>query len=33
MWGLLHLQRKIDRMSRSRQTTSETPVLAGEGRP
>jgi NADH-quinone oxidoreductase subunit B len=33
MWGLLHLQRKIDRMSRSRQTTSETPVIARESRP
>ena len=36
MWGLLHLQRKIDRMSRSRQVTSaEPPPVFGapEGRP
>ena len=34
LWGLMHLQRKIDRMSRSRQTTSEAGVvLPGEARP
>ncbi len=29
MWGLLHLQRKIDRMTRGRVTTSSEPVLIG----